>query len=491
MLIKGSQTEAEILMSFEKARQDPDCSEMELRDVEFDEILATAFIDILNTKPWSKVRISDCHGGLIVNDIITACFGDSQKISSIELLQSPPVNTQTFFAITYGIKYARSLRHVKLGVRTIDFEAGNMIARSIARNTSLLTLNLGGSTISPAAVSPLSFGLRINRTLEKIVLDSCPLEDQQIATLLSALQDHPNLKVLSLMQTSCHTEGMGAIATLLHYNDLETLDLSYLVRQKREDKPPEQETPTKEEETEESKEEETGDEEGKDEKSDTGEEKGEDDEDSEKDSAGEGEESNDSQDKKKDENEEAEEDDGRKVRNTKLKNFQLAGNGLSDSFLTSLLGIFGAGSGLEELNLFGNRITDNGLRLLLQKLPSLKKLRALWLGHNLLSAWGAQQMVEAMKTNYSLEEVSLRCFNTDFDDMQSEIDHYTRLNRGGRRIYGETKEPIPLALWPFILQRANKTFQSSEDSNEAGCNADVIFSLIRGPVLFENPNFQG
>ena len=54
-----------------------------------------------------------------------------------------------------------------------------------------------------------------------------------MASLLMALQDHPTLKQLSIQQNSCHTEGMAAISSLLNYNDLEELDMSYLIRKKK------------------------------------------------------------------------------------------------------------------------------------------------------------------------------------------------------------------------------------------------------------------
>ena len=87
----------------------------------------------------------------------------------------------------------------------------------------------------------------------------------------------------------------------------------------------------------------------------------------------------------------------------------MAGNAIGDKYLASMLKVFGKDSALEELNLFGNRIGDQGVRLIIRKLRKLRKLKYLWLGQNPFGFMACSQLVEAMKcNNHTIEELSIR-----------------------------------------------------------------------------------
>jgi hypothetical protein len=100
-----------------------------------------------------------------------------------------------------------------------------------------------------------------------------------------------------------------------------------------------------------------------------------------------------------------------------------------------------------------------------------------------------------MKSNFVLQEVSIRSFDDNaMESVQGTIDYYCRLNRGGRRIFASDQGPIPLALWPLIMERAHHVFWGVSTSNvdtstiRESHAADIIYCLLHGPVLFENPN---
>ncbi len=494
MFIQGSRSigESEVLMHLWTAKEDAKCTELELKDVEFSPTLVDSFIDFLPSKSWTSLTLRNCHGGSIVNDVVWAiCATTTTPITEFTLHQTESsVDAMTFAAIAYGLKYAKHWRHLSLAVQTIDYEASNSIARALARNTWLSSLNLGGSVLSPAALNPLSFGLRLNRTLNKLVLDGCSLEDDQIAIILQALQEHPSLKSLSIQQNACHDQGMGAIATLLHYNELEELNMSYLIRKKKlldsQSQVAEQEAVMEEE---------LKDEKQEPQKTEKSTEESNCDDVDATDESTQCEETNSNQEHGDEqniqENEVQEVEQTQTVRNTTLKSFQLAGNYLSDTFLDGLLGIFGQGSALEELNLFGNRISDYGLRLILRKIPTLQRLKTLWLGQNIFSSHSAKEFIPLMKSNYSLHDVNIRSLDdSEIESIQTTIDYYCRLNRGGRRVFGKDQGAIPLALWPLILERARNIYWGATTSNAISHShtADVVYCLLHGPVLFENPN---
>lgn len=132
--------------------------------------------------------------------------------------------------------------------------------------------------------------------------------------------------------------------------------------------------------------------------------------------------------------------------------------------------------------------------MILAKLPELTQLKSLWLGHNCFSPLAAKCLVEALRTNFILEDINIRTLDNDpsWDTLQQDLDHYARLNRGGRRIFSSGMTNVPLGLWPLILERANRIYWGGTTSNASNETvkshaADSIFSLLHGPALFANP----
>lgn len=237
----------------------------------------------------------------------------------------------------------------------------------------------------------------------------------------------------------------------------------------------------------------------------------------------------------------------KRVTNSTLEILRLGGNGLGDDFVESMLNIFvrpGTNcnndpmSQLQELNLFGNRLTNRGLRLILKKSKYLPNLRLLHMQHNmaLRPLDMKDEILEFSLMNYTFHELSIynplmaitagMQLNPSIQVLQATLDYYGRLNRTGRRIMGSfagtdsksgmsyenssesqtqsnglkntsstdksstmresdsvhTKNKVPLGLWPLIFERANQ----DETVSHA---ADVICCLLKqGPVLFDNPN---
>ena len=505
MLIEGSDTitESQLLVQFWNAQHDPTCDSLVLKDIDFNVNLVSALIETLQSKDngdglWKAVKVHNCFGGSVVYDVLWAICTYPQ-IQQFELNHSiSSVGAPAFASMAYALNYSKRLQSLTVRAKIIDSEAGNNLARGLARNTNVEVLDLGGSVLLSSAIGPLSFGLRLNRSLRTLKMDGCGLEDADMAIILRALQEHPQLKVLSITQNQCHDEGMGAIAALLHYNDLEELDMSYLVRKKKEVVPPPPEVPEvpEPEIDAEQVEEDVHDEDEKTEGKDDGEGKDDDQ------LAEATENSVDADGEKSQETEEVEAANTQKVCNTHLKRFSMAGNFLSDGFLESLVGVFGPGSALEELNLFGNRITDYGLGLIVRRIPQWKHLRSLWLGQNAFShTAAAEQLLKLMKTNYTIFDVNVRSFDdSQMNSIQDQLDHYCRLNRGGRRILAVEKSTIPLSLWSLVIERTDRVFRDGGTNPEADTSScdnvhphtvDALYCLLRGPVIFENPRIMG
>lgn len=499
MIIQGSETitEGQLLLQFLNAQENPNCDSLELNDVDFDVNLVAALIDTLHSKSkWKSIKLQNCVGGAIVYDVLWAIC-TLPRLQTFELNHSvSSVGAPAFTAISHTLNYSKTIKHLTLRARTIDYDAGNNLARAVARNTWLETLDLGESVLSPSAIGNLSFGLRLNRTIHALKLDGCNLEDCHIATVLRALEHHPALKVLSISKNQCHDEGMSAIAALLHFNELEDLDMSYLIRK------PKQTNNTAEIIEEEAK---NSDDEDNDGTSSDAEDasnqdavelKAETDETTtnvESDAK-----ADDDDGDAKIEDEDTKSEETQKVSNTHLKRFAMAGNFLSDAFLESVLSIFGKDSSLQELNLFGNRITDHGVGLIIQKILQWKHLHTLWLGQNMFYPVAAERLLRVMEKNYTILDLNIRSFDSgSLDKIQNQLDHYCRLNRGGRRIMSAEKSTIPLSLWPLILERAQHVFSVQDDDGQNSTTSrihphsvDSLQCLLRGPPIFENPKIM-
>ena len=397
MIIDGSTLEASAVLShLRQARNDPSCDEIDLRDIDFDNDETMDVIDLIRCRTWRSVKIIRCSG--LLNDVVTACM--CHKVVSFYL--ESLVNSQTIYGIAFGLKYSETLKHLAISIHFTE-EHSTLLAKALARNSNLEHLSLAGSTLDPKAVLPLAFALRLNQTLKSMSLDGCQLRDEQVANLLLPLQTHPSLKALSLQQNECHTLGMAEIATLLHLNKLVDLDLSYLTRKKKTEQTLKAEN-LQDEGIKENKH-------GADDESTVSEKEscqaeehheGRNDDILTKENAKQSDNKSDVQVSDSDNAE-----DG-KVHNTSLKVLQLAGNGLNDEYVSSLLNVFGKDSSLEEINLFGNRISDQGIKLIVRKLPQLKRLRSLWLGYNSFGPIAARDLVAAVGANFVLEDVSIR-----------------------------------------------------------------------------------
>ena len=497
-------------------------NELTLLEVDFDADQIELFVDVIRSRilqtstsnnklsipQWEGIHINNCTG--LVNDALLSCT-TATNIKQLSLRQST-INAQTMQAVTYGLKYNHQLQSLHLSI-PLDAANSRNLSTALARSATLHELSLENCTNFDEAgvVMNLSFGLRLNQHLKSLVLNSCYLKDDQVHSILMSLEGHSSLKKLALQRNSCHTQGMTAVATLLHGDLLEELDLSFLVRKTAEERQREEAKQMEEtaaEDVEDQKEQDNDDDKDSDDskKADDSKPSAEENDGKDKDDAtpdGDDKESgNDESDEKEEETAEIQ------VRNTNLRVLLFAGNGIGDSFLESMLNIFGKASNLQTLSLFGNRLSSQGIRRLIlkQKLPILTKLKRLHLGHNAFfqPLDIKDDLMHAIKTNFNLEEVMIKSLlNPDAETtaLQDLIDHYCRMNVYGRRImacfdtnHEESKKAVPLGLWAEVLARANRLQEQeladSEDETVAEnwtSSVDAIFCLLHGPVIHDNP----
>ena len=232
---EGASTENE-----ETAANTEFTTELTLGEVDFDADQIELFVDVIRSRilrtsasnhptipSWDGIHLNNCTG--LVNDALLTCT-TATNIQQLSLRKST-VNLQTIQCLTYGLKYNHQLRSLHLAI-PLDAANSRSLSTALARSTTLHELSLENCTNfeEPGVVMNLSFGLRLNQHLKSLVLDSCYLKDDQVHSVLMSLDGHASLQKLSLQRNACHTRGMAAVATLLHGDLLEELDLSFLVR---------------------------------------------------------------------------------------------------------------------------------------------------------------------------------------------------------------------------------------------------------------------
>lgn len=203
MLIDGdSMDELKTQAALWAAKSDENCRDLELQSCDLDYELTSLIIEVIESKKWESVRLSLCQGH--VDDVVTACM--AHKVQSFSAHVS--INSRILDALSYGVSYSKSLIRLQLSGSLSGSETSNF-AKAIARNVNLEELDLSDCTIDTQCLGILGFALRINRTIRSIVLNGCYLEDDNLAHLLSALQDSPALKSLSIQRNYCHEQSMA------------------------------------------------------------------------------------------------------------------------------------------------------------------------------------------------------------------------------------------------------------------------------------------
>eukprot|EP00526_Cylindrotheca_closterium_P008658 CAMPEP_0113661224 /NCGR_PEP_ID=MMETSP0017_2-20120614/33314_1 /TAXON_ID=2856 /ORGANISM="Cylindrotheca closterium" /LENGTH=514 /DNA_ID=CAMNT_0000575901 /DNA_START=149 /DNA_END=1693 /DNA_ORIENTATION=+ /assembly_acc=CAM_ASM_000147 len=155
---------------------------------------------------------------------------------------------------------------------------------------------------------------------------------------------------------------------------------------------------------------------------------------------------------------------------------------------------------IQELDLQGNRVSHDSIMKFAAKMPQMKSLRRLYLNHNRFLAEissldereqsaSLRPLLESVTDSKSLERFSIAGIACKADAI--ELCHTMNVNRGGRRgIEVESANRcISLALWPRILHRASsihyfadidsKWFEKVEEPTDKSPRAAVVFSLLR------------
>lgn len=168
--------------------------------------------------------------------------------------------------------------------------------------------------------------------------------------------------------------------------------------------------------------------------------------------------------------------------NTSLQSLDLTGNGLNDSAALQIAEAVVHNRTLRELYLARNKFTDVGVTAIARTLPHMQGLKKLSLWGNPFGEDGARELLNGMAQNMELCDLHLfRKFKCS-----EQIQYFTNINRGGRKLLQGSPNGVPMALWPMVLERVNtmKLPMRRKDEENDIARIDMLYCLLRGPVLF-------
>jgi hypothetical protein len=137
--------------------------------------------------------------------------------------------------------------------------------------------------------------------------------------------------------------------------------------------------------------------------------------------------------------------------NRRLTILKLTRNELTDSDAILFAVALEKNTTLEILDLRDNKIADDGVAALAKAARNSRGLKQLQLRGNPFGTRASLALLEAASNNFDLTFFGDNGRELD-NAINSQIRYHTALNRGGRKILLE-EPPVPLALWPLILEK--------------------------------------
>jgi hypothetical protein len=180
------------------------------------------------------VEFDYCHG-IYVHKVIAHCLSplNNNSYSAVSTLHfccdEDELSEQVIDAFCHGLPLSRLLSELRL---TVDLPTADVVApfiNAINQCESLQTLDLSRCEFgADDAIATLCDGLSKNMTLRSLSLSHCRLEDDEVAQVATALQDHPTLLDLNFRMNYAQDEAIDAISEYLIRRTprLQSLDLA-------------------------------------------------------------------------------------------------------------------------------------------------------------------------------------------------------------------------------------------------------------------------
>ncbi|WP_052236381.1 DUF294 nucleotidyltransferase-like domain-containing protein [Candidatus Protochlamydia amoebophila] len=295
----------------------------------------------LDLETIKKERISkilrEIKNPEIDSGLLFRLYRNDLKLTLLDL-SGRGINDKEVEVIAQSLASNTTLKSLNLGYNQIGDQGAEAIAQSLASNTTLETLGLNNNQISDRGAKAISKALASNNTLETLYLEYNLISDEGAEAIAQALASNTILRKLFLSGNHISDQGAKAIFKALASNTvLKKLTLSYNQIS----------------------------------------------------------------------------DEGAKAiskalaSNNTLETLFLEDNQISDEGMEAIAQALASNTTLRDLYLNRNQISDKGMEALAQTLASNTALRILRLNNNQISDKGIEALAQALASNKALRELSL------------------------------------------------------------------------------------
>lgn len=208
------------------AMQHPDLDQLVLSEIEMDEHVIISLLDLLRSgRKWEGIYLEFCEGDLAraIDSVLTL-----SNVCKIEIAGN--LTPSCIGTLSTSLSKNGSLVELALLVR-LNKENADILVGGLAQSRGLRKLKFIKSTLEPSSIDPLARFLRSEDRFEAIHFDRCIVADNDIATLVHALEDHSTLQELYIGADLSDTSLQCALSNILSGNRLRQLSLRSSVQQ--------------------------------------------------------------------------------------------------------------------------------------------------------------------------------------------------------------------------------------------------------------------
>jgi Ran GTPase-activating protein (RanGAP) involved in mRNA processing and transport len=376
----------------------------------------------IQQRNWKSILISNCSGKVdVILEAISRVHVTHLEIRSLDHFDRVIIGCALGKCLTSN----EHLKKLTLSIVTLSNDAIEAITNEVAENASVIeSVRLSCCTIQEDAIPSIAGWLRQLQCLQSLKVDSCGLEDDRMAELVQALFFHPRLEELLFPYNQCSSKTISTISDLLlsDHCQLRNLDCG--------------------------------------------------------------------QQHSSESNDDDFLDIGPLVSSlnnpteTTLRVLNLSYSKIRCNDMVVLANSLNnnASSSLEHLYLCGTKLSRESIRALASALPHNQSLTRLWLtGNESFDHTVANELCLGLRNNSTLQDILLPQWLSE--DYTSEMEYYMDLNRGGRRLFRDWT--VPVAVWPHVLERANRMKLQAEDAstNVPVRRVNILYHLLRERVL--------
>ena len=228
VLVVSCVTTDEAMHQLNQVKDDDGINQICLLRLDINEQLIACLSHVLEMydRSWLSLKLVDCQFRELDDKQEQAFLATLSHFEQLFLQTTN--NAQNTSQYILPIRGASRVSSLRLCISNVEESMARMLVRCLSTADSTLSdLCLSGSRRCGSQVTILAEAFRGNKSLEKLDLGDCQLNDENMFVLLNALRGHPKLKHLDISNNNLSDRTLQALLEMiLHPNSqLEAVDL--------------------------------------------------------------------------------------------------------------------------------------------------------------------------------------------------------------------------------------------------------------------------